>query len=121
LQQSSKSYIEANIPPIISTWSKDELLKRASPQLLKSVNENPNSLDQQFKNLSKLGAMRTFGNVEGFASNYTTNQDRIVTTASYVATAKFANGWAHISAQLIQSHGQWRFSLFKVDSPLFHK
>ena len=121
LQESSKSYIEANVPAVISKWSKDELLKRSSPQLLKSANENPAALDRQFKTLSKLGAMRSFGDVEGFASNYTTNQNRIVTTAAYVATAKFKNGEAHISVRLIQSHGQWRFSFFKVDSPLLHK
>ena len=41
LDASSKTYVEANVPPIISTWSKDELLKRSSPQLLKAVNDNP--------------------------------------------------------------------------------
>ncbi len=118
LQASSKAYVEANVPAIISTWSKDELLKRASPQLLKSINENPKQLDRQFQNLSKLGTMLSFGDVKGYATNFTTNQDRIVITASYVATAKFKNGEGHISVRLIQSHGQWRFLLFNVDSPL---
>ena len=116
LQASSRAYVEANVPAIISTWSKDELLKRASPQLLKSINENPDQLDRQFQNLSKLGTMQSFGDVKGYATNFTTNQDRIVTTASYVATAEFKNGEGYISVRLIQSQGQWRFLLFNVDS-----
>ena len=116
LQASSKAYVEANVPAIISTGSKDELLKRSSPQLLKSVDENPSQLDRQFQNLAKLGAMRKFGDVRGYATNFTTNQDRIVITASYVATAKFENGEGHISVRLIQSHGRWQFLQFNVDS-----
>ncbi len=60
LDASSKAYVEANVPPIISTWSKDELLKRSSPQLLKIINEKPDQLDQLFQKLSKLGAMQCF-------------------------------------------------------------
>jgi len=116
LQASSKAYVEANVPAILSTGSKDELLKRSSPQLLKSVDENPSQLDRQFQNLAKLGAMRKFGDVRGYATNFTTNQDRIVITAFYVATAKFENGEGHISVRLLQSHGQWQFLRFNVDS-----
>lgn len=116
LQASSKAYVEANLPVIISTGSKDELLKRSSQQLLKSADENPNQLDRQFQILAKLGAMQKFGDVKGYATNFTTNQDRIVTTASYAATAKFENGDGHISVRLIQSHGQWQFLQFNVDS-----
>jgi hypothetical protein len=121
LQASSKAYVEANVPAIISTWSKDELLKRSSPQLLKSFNDNPNQLNQQFQRLSKLGAMRSFGDVNGYATVSTTNQDRMVTTADYVATAEFDNGEGHISVRLIQSYGRWQFLQFNVDSPLFPK
>ncbi|MCW2601760.1 MAG: hypothetical protein JWM02_3589, partial [Frankiales bacterium] len=45
LDASSKAYVEANVPPIISTWSKDELLSRSSPQLLKIINEKPDQLE----------------------------------------------------------------------------
>jgi hypothetical protein len=121
LQASSKAYVEANVPAILSAESKDDLLKRSSPQLLKSANENPKLLDQQFQNLEKLGAMREFGDVKGYATNFTTNQDRIVITASYVATAKFENGEGYISVRLIQSHGQWQFLLFNVDSEPLRK
>lgn len=121
LDASSKAYVEANIPPIISTWSKDELRKRSSPELLKSINERPEQLDQLFQKLSKLGAMRSFGDVKGDSNISYTTQNGKVTTAAYVATAKFENGEAHIKVRLIQSpsSGQWQLLMFYVDTPLF--
>ena len=121
MEASSKAYVEANVPAIISTWSMDALLKRSSPELLKSIGGNTNLLEQQFHKLSKLGAMQSFGDVKGYASNFTTNQNLIVTYASYVATAKFEKGKANISVNLVQTHDQWQFTKFKVDSPLLHK
>ena len=119
LDASSKTYVEENVPPIISTWSKDELLKRSSPQLLKIINEKPEQLDQLFQKLSKLGAMQSFRDVKGDSNVSYTTQDGKVTTASYVATAKFGNGEARIVIRLIQLSGQWQFLLFNVNSPLF--
>lgn len=121
LDASSKAYIAANVPPIISTWSKDELLKRSSPQLLKVSNENPEQIDQLFKKFSKLGAMRSFGDIKGDSNVSYTTQNGKVTTAAYVATAKFENGEGSIKVRLIQSpsSGQWQFLSFYVDSPLF--
>ena len=121
MEASSKAYVEANVPAIISTWSMDALLKRSSPEFLKSIGGNTNLLEQQFHKLSKLGTMQSFGDVKGYASNFTTNQNLIVTYASYVATAKFEKGKANISVKLVQTHDQWQFTKFKVDSPLLHK
>ena len=119
LDASSKAYIVTNVPIIISTWSKEELLKRSSPQLLEAVNEKPEQLDQLFQKLSKLGAMRSFDDVKGDSNVSYTSRNGKVTTASYIATAKFENGEARITVRLIQLSGQWQFLLFLVDSPLF--
>ncbi len=119
LDASSKAYVEANVPPIISTWSKDELLKRSSPQLLKIINKDPMQVDQLFNKLSKLGALRSFGDVKGESNvSYTTQNGKVI-TASYTATAKFENGDAHIAIRLIQVSGQWQFLLLNINSPLF--
>jgi hypothetical protein len=120
LDASSKAYVEENIPAIISTGSKDELLKRSSPQLLTIINEKPEQLDQLFQKLSTLGPMLSFGEVKGDSNVSYTTQNGKVTTAAYVATAKFKNGEGRISARLIQSPaGQWQLLLFHVDAPLF--
>ena len=119
LDASSKTYVEANVPTIISTWSKNELLKRSSPQLIKIINEKPEQLDQLFQKLSKLGAMQSFGDVKGDSNVSYTTQNGKVTTASYVANAKFENGEGYITVRLIQLSGQWQFLLFNVNSPIF--
>jgi hypothetical protein len=120
LDASSKAYVEENIPAIISTWSKDELLKRSSPQLLTIINKKPEQLDQLFQKLSTLGPMLSFGEVKGDSNVSYTTQNGKVTTAAYAATAKFKNGEGRISARLIQSPaGQWQLLVFHVDTPLF--
>ena len=120
LDASSKAYVEENIPAIISTWSKDELLKRSSPQLLKVINEKPEQLDQLFQKLSKLGPMQSFGEVKGDSNISYTTQNGKVKTAAYAVSAKFKNGEGRITARLIQSPaGQWQFLQFHVDSPVF--
>jgi hypothetical protein len=120
LDASSKTYVEESIPAIISIWSKDELLKRSSPQLQKVIDEKPEQLDQLFQKFSKLGPMQSFGRVKGDSNVSYTTQNGKVTTAAYVVTAKFKNGEGRITARLVQSPaGQWQFLLFHVDSPLF--
>src|ERR1700731_2855659 len=120
LDASSKAYVEENIPAIISTWSKDELLKRSSPQLLTIIDKKPEQLDQLFQKFSTLGPMLSFGEVKGDSNVSYTTQYGKVTTAAYVATAKFKNGEGRISARLIQSPAaQWRVFGFFVDRPLF--
>jgi hypothetical protein len=78
LDASSKAYVEENIPAIISTWSKDEMLKRSSPQLLTIINKKPEQLDQLFKKLSTLGPMLSFGEVKGDSNaSYTTQNGKV--------------------------------------------
>jgi hypothetical protein len=120
LDASSKAYVEENTPAIISTWSKDELLKRSSPQLLKVINEKPEQLDQLFQKLSKLGPMQSIGEVKGGSHVTYTTQGGKITTAAYIVTAKFKNNEGRITVRLIQSpDGQWQFLQFNVDSPFF--
>jgi len=118
LDVSSKAYVEVNVPPIIATWSTNELLKRSSPQLLEVINKNPQQLDELFRAFSRLGAMKTFGDVKGESTVAVTAQDGKVITAAYSGTGKFAHGDAQISVRLIQNAGQWQLLSFNVNSPL---
>ncbi len=82
LDASSKAYVEANVPAILSNWSKDELVKRSSPELLKAIAAKPDQMDQLFLKLSKLGAMRSFGDVKGDSQVlFTTNAGKVITAA----------------------------------------
>jgi hypothetical protein len=117
LNRSSKAYFNENIAAIISTWSSDELLKRSSPDLLKI---NPEQIDKMFAKLSAIGPAQSIGEPKGNAWVVHSTKNGKVTTATYVATAQFKNGEGHITVRLILSPaGQWQFSSFAVDSPLF--
>jgi hypothetical protein len=119
LDASSKAYVDRNVPLIISSWSKDELLKLASPQLLNIINEKPDQIDHLFQGFSKLGAMRSYDGSKGDSNVSYTNKDGKIVTASYIADATFENGNAQISVRLIQASGTWHFLLFNVNSSLF--
>jgi hypothetical protein len=119
LDASSRAYVLANVPPISSTWSKDEVWKRSSPQLPKVANEHREQLGQLFTKLSRLGALRSFDDVKGDSNVSYTTHDGKVTTAAYVGSAKFEHGEGRITVRLIQASGQWQFLRFHVDSPIF--
>jgi hypothetical protein len=119
LDASSKEYVDKNIPLIISSWSKDELLKRASPQLLQVLNKKPDQIDRLFQDFAKLGAMRSYDGSKGDSNVSYTNKDGKLVTAAYIADATFANGSAHISVRLIRTYDSWELLMFNVNSPLF--
>jgi len=117
--ESSKVSVDANLPPIISTWSEEALITRASPQLLKIVNTNPGQFGQLFQKLSQLGAMQSYGGAKGSSRvSYTLGEGKVV-VAAYVATAKFQNGDARITVRLVQVANEWQLLYFNVNSPLF--
>jgi hypothetical protein len=117
LDASSKAYVEANIPPILSTWSKSELVSRAAPGLLKTIEDKPEQIDRLFKSLSKLGALKSFGDVKGDSAVFYSAQNGKVTTANYAASAKFERGDAQINVRLTLVSGEWRLLLLNVNSP----
>jgi len=118
LDASSKKYVEESVPPIFSTWSKDELLKRSSPQMLEVIRKNPQQLDRLFLKLSALGSLKSFSVTGGDSNVVYMTRDGKVTTASYVGRAIFEKGNAQIAVRLIQLSGNWHILSFRVSSPL---
>ncbi len=119
LDESSKAYVDTNVPIIVSSWSKEELLKRSSPQLLAVVNKSPEQIDQLFKKLSTLGAMQHYEGSKGQAYLFFNYPQGKSVTAKYVADAKFEHGEANIQIQLVQTSGEWQIINFHVNSPIF--
>ncbi len=117
LDASSKAYVDESVRAIVSTWSKPELLKRASPQLRKVIQAN--QLDQLFGKLSQLGAFQNYEGSKGDANVSLTTQAGEVITATYVATARFEKGPAEVRIRLIQNDGHWQILNFFVNSPIF--
>ncbi len=121
LDASSKAYVEANVPAIVSTWSSTELVKRASPELRQIIDAHPAELAQLFQKLSRLGKLKNLKDVKGKSHvSYSANHDRII-TATYGATGKFEQGEAKIALRLVQNSDQWQFLLLNISSPLLRQ
>jgi hypothetical protein len=116
LDASSANYIKENIPPIISNWNPQELIKRSSPEFQKVATEN--QIDTLFGKLSKLGGLKTFGEPKGEASMSYTTQNGNQTTATYHIQSVFKNGEANLEIKLIQHDGQWQILGFHVSEAL---
>lgn len=116
LDQTSKAYVDESVPAIVGTWSKEELLKRAAPEMLKAIPED--QMDRVLAKLSQLGKMTHYDGSKGDATIVITGRGMIV-TAAYHATATFEKGTGNITIRLVQHDGQWQIAYFHVDSPLF--
>jgi hypothetical protein len=119
LDASSKAYVDANVPPIISTWSTSELLGRASPELREAASNE--QLSQLFGKLRQLGPLIKYEGAKGGTNTVVTAGSGKLITADYEASATFVNGPATIKIRLVQENGQWALLRFYVDSPIFLK
>jgi predicted PurR-regulated permease PerM len=119
LDTSSKAYVDENVPKIVSGWSTQNLIDRASPELLRAV--TPIQAAKLFQKLSALGPLRKYQGSIGQAGFSYTSKDGKVISANYVAKADFAKGEAEINIKLIQHNGSWQVLSFYVNSPLFLK
>lgn len=111
----SKAYVDKVIPIIASSWSSDDVIEQASPQLRQVM--QPEALKQTLLNLSKLGQLRQYDGAKGQANVSFTTQAGKVISATYVANATFENGAAQINIRVIQVNGQWMLSDFYFNSP----
>lgn len=118
LDASSKAYVEANVQPVVATWSKDELMSRAAPQLVEIIRKDPDQLDQLFAKLSKLGALKSLSEPKGQALLAVNAGSGKTVSASYTESGEFENGHADFNIKLIQIDGQWRLAGFYVSSPI---
>ena len=114
LDASSKAYVDESVPAIVSTWSKDELIKRANSQLRQVTSDVQVGL--LFNSLSnKLGTFQSYDGAKGQSNMSFTSKDGQTTTASYVANATFQNGKAEIQIKLIRDNDSWQILGFHVD------
>lgn len=116
LDASSKIYIEENIPIILSTWSKDNILKLASPQLIEIIGKNKTDIDLLLTKAAGLGKFQRIYDIKGDSKISFTTKNGSAVTANYAVKAKFDNEDATITVHLIQSSGQWQLLGLFVNS-----
>jgi len=117
LDASSKAYVDANIPLVVSPWSKTQLSQRVSSDYRQHVSDEQMSFD--FDNFAKLGALKKYEGSEGTSFFLIGTKAGKVVTANYSANATFESGDAEIIVRLIKENGDWRISRFVVNAPMF--
>jgi hypothetical protein len=112
----SKAFIDAAVPAIAATWQEQQLLDRATPELLKAA--KPVDLTEFFTKLSALGSLIKYDGSTGQSMmSYFTGSGGTV-AAAYVAKAEFKNGTATFNVALLKRDGRWMINGFHVDPVL---
>jgi hypothetical protein len=112
LDAESKAYVETSFKAIASKWDQQELLDRASPELLASI--KPDALTQVFDKFSQYGALVEYEGATGAANvSYFNGVSKI--SAGYQGKAKFENGEATFNVLLVKLSGKWLIKGFHID------
>lgn len=118
LDKESKAYADSAIRSIVTNWSEEELLDRASPEFKTAVTTD--QLDRFFlAYYNTLGGLQKCEPAQGQATMSLTSQTGRMTTGQYTAKATFEKGAATIKLTLIKHGGEWQVQGFYVDSPAF--
>lgn len=112
LAPSSKAYTEESIRAIVTTWSEDELIKRASPEMQATTTHG--QLDQLFIALKKLGKFQSYDGAKTEQMHFSLNHGLIV-TITYNAAVTFQLGKANIMITLVRHHNAWQIIGFHVN------
>ena len=112
---SSKAYVDASIPAIVSNWSKEELIKRESPQLREVATDD--ALSTMFDKLGTLGPLESYDGATGKSNVHITRAAKLQITAAYVAQLTFPKGKVQMTLSLVQIDGAWMIQGFGFGPP----
>ncbi|SRR5712691_6533078 len=114
LDKESKAYVDAAVPAIVSSWSEQQLLTRASPEFQKAA--SPPDVDRLFRWFRTLGRLQKYEGAHGQAVTSVTPQSGKVVSGRYVAKAVFDAGEASIQIEVIRHGDVWQIARFDVTS-----
>jgi hypothetical protein len=116
--EEAKAYADQSIHAIITNWSEEELINRASPEL--QANTTKGELDSVFTDLRKLGKLQSYSGLNDDGKiTLKWNNGHFSYLASYQATATFQNSRLVISIHLVKHDKQWQISGFHADPEPF--
>ena len=113
LDKESKAYVDIAVPAIVSSWRKEELLNRASPEFRQATNAN--DLEGFFQAFRSLGKLQEYQGSQGQSLTSRILGKGSTISADYVARAQFERGTAKIYVKLIKHGGVWQIWGFRID------
>jgi hypothetical protein len=114
LDRESKAYVDAAVPAIVSSWSEDELMNRATSEMRQAT--KPADTARMFAWFKTLGRLQKYEGSQGQATISVTNETGRVVSAHYQARAIFDRGEATINVGLIKSGNIWQIVRFQINS-----
>ncbi|MEJ0046646.1 MAG: hypothetical protein WDN04_11410 [Rhodospirillales bacterium] len=114
-EQSAQDYVDAAVPAITARWDVDELTTRAEPALLRGTDSA--KLKLLFVWLSTLGPLQDYrGAALQSSSVQSMTGSLTVSTAHYVAKARYVHGDARIDIVVVRHDAGWHILGFHVNS-----
>jgi hypothetical protein len=117
LDLESHQFVDAAIVAIVSTWSADELLKRASSEMLAAA-EHQVDVNSLFDQWRPLGGLIAYTGSTGSAEIVESPEIGKMIKATYSAKATFQNGTAEIRIEVVKRDGNWSILAFTVSPSL---
>ena len=114
LDRESKAYVDAAVPAIVSSWSEDELMNRATSEMRQAT--KPADTTRMFAWFKTLGRLQKYEGSQGEATISVNNKTGRVVSAHYRARAIFERGEAMIDVGLTKSGNTWQIVRFQVNS-----
>lgn len=111
----SRAFVDRAIPAITAHWDKEELLKRAAPELKQKL--KPGEITALFARLSRLGPLVKYEGAKGQANMWYRIGSGASVTAFYDAMARYQNSDAQIGVLLVKRGGRWLIEGFHVQLP----
>jgi hypothetical protein len=113
LDSECKAYVDQAIVDVGENWDKTQLIRRASPRLLRVV--SPDQITTLFQQLTKFGPLVHYDGARGQATMKLAIVGDSGVTAHYEASATFANGHARFRIDLSKDNQHWVIDGFYVD------
>jgi hypothetical protein len=113
LDAESKVYVDQAVVDIGKNWDQTELLRRASPDLLRKA--SPAQIAALFQQLARFGHLVHYDGAKGQANMSLMFGSGARTSAHYEATAMFENGPLALRIDLSKKDERWMIDGFHVD------
>ena len=115
----AEAYVKKVFPEIVKEWNAEKLIEQSTPELLKETSKE--KLQELFQILSKLGALKTIGNVECpvHVGWYKSTGYIDVGTCQWVAD--FSAGKSQVNIEVIYTRNSWKINEFRLNWDVLSK
>ena len=115
LDREATAYIQDAVPKIVTNWNSQELVDRATPELM-AAGKSRGNIDSLFVMFQRLGTFKHLETPKGTVVSSAYTGTGTVTIGNYKAQAEFEKGEATIEIQLRRAGDTWKINGFHINS-----